>query len=125
VYSVDWSLTRGEQLVVSGSWDHTAKVWDPAVARSLCTFKGHQGVIYSTVWSPHIPGCFASASGSSRWRFFTLLGFFLWDSFWRARTVVACYCQTAPWLPEGVAPTSARAENCRNWGRSPTLLNFD
>ncbi|XP_069090751.1 peroxisomal biogenesis factor 7 isoform X2 [Pleurodeles waltl] len=68
VYSVDWSLTRGEQLVVSGSWDHTAKVWDPAVARSLCTFKGHQGVIYSTVWSPHIPGCFASASGDQTLR---------------------------------------------------------
>lgn len=37
--------------------------WDPAVGKSLCTFKGHEGVIYSTIWSPHIPGCFASASG--------------------------------------------------------------
>ncbi|XP_010283528.1 PREDICTED: peroxisomal biogenesis factor 7, partial [Phaethon lepturus] len=61
-YSVDWSQTRGEQLVVSGSWDQTAKLWDPAVGKSLCTFKGHEGVIYSTIWSPHIPGCFASAS---------------------------------------------------------------
>lgn len=26
VYAVDWSQTRGENLVVSGSWDHTAKV---------------------------------------------------------------------------------------------------
>ncbi|XP_064412121.1 peroxisomal biogenesis factor 7 isoform X3 [Latimeria chalumnae] len=63
VYSVDWSLTRGEQLVVSGSWDYTAKVWDPAVHQSIGTFQGHEGVIYSTVWSPLIPGCFASASG--------------------------------------------------------------
>ncbi|EOB02637.1 Peroxisomal targeting signal 2 receptor, partial [Anas platyrhynchos] len=62
-YSVDWSQTRGEQLVVSGSWDQTAKLWDPAVGKSLRTFKGHEGVIYSTIWSPHIPGCFASASG--------------------------------------------------------------
>lgn len=37
--------------------------WDPAVGKSLYTFKGHEGVIYSTIWSPHIPGCFASASG--------------------------------------------------------------
>lgn len=37
--------------------------WDPAVGKSLCTFKGHEAVIYSTIWSPHIPGCFASASG--------------------------------------------------------------
>lgn len=33
------------------------------MGKSLCTFKGHEGVIYSTIWSPHIPGCFASASG--------------------------------------------------------------
>ncbi|NXL19942.1 PEX7 protein, partial [Setophaga kirtlandii] len=67
-YSVDWSQTRGEQLVVSGSWDQTAKLWDPAVGKSLCTFKGHEAVIYSTIWSPHIPGCFASASGDQTLR---------------------------------------------------------
>ncbi|KAB0407283.1 hypothetical protein E2I00_000138, partial [Balaenoptera physalus] len=63
VYSVDWSQTRCEQLVVSGSWDQTIKLWDPTVGKSLCTFRGHESVIYSTIWSPHIPGCFASASG--------------------------------------------------------------
>lgn len=68
VYSVDWSQTRGEQLVVSGSWDQTIKLWDPTVGRSLCTFKGHESIIYSTIWSPHIPGCFASASGDQTLR---------------------------------------------------------
>ncbi|KAL4649104.1 peroxisomal biogenesis factor 7 [Arapaima gigas] len=68
VYSVDWSLTRGEALVVSGSWDQTAKVWDLERTQSLTTFRGHQGVIYSTIWSPHIPGCFASASGDGTLR---------------------------------------------------------
>ncbi|XP_060096018.1 peroxisomal biogenesis factor 7 [Heteronotia binoei] len=72
VYSVDWSQTRGEQLIVSGSWDQTAKLWDPTVGQSLCTFKGHEGVIYSTIWSPHIPGCFASASGDQTLR--------IWDA---------------------------------------------
>jgi len=37
--------------------------WDPALSQSLTTLRGHEGVIYSTIWSPHIPGCFASASG--------------------------------------------------------------
>uniref|UniRef100_A0A671TWA5 Peroxin-7 n=1 Tax=Sparus aurata TaxID=8175 RepID=A0A671TWA5_SPAAU len=68
VYSVDWSQTRGENLIVSGSWDQTAKVWDPALNRSLTTLRGHEGVIYSTIWSPHIPGCFASASGDGTLR---------------------------------------------------------
>uniref|UniRef100_A0AAY4EPX7 Peroxin-7 n=1 Tax=Denticeps clupeoides TaxID=299321 RepID=A0AAY4EPX7_9TELE len=68
VYSVDWSQTRAETLVVSGSWDHTAKVWDPERPHSLSTLQGHEGVIYSTIWSPHIPGCFASASGDGTLR---------------------------------------------------------
>nr|XP_020635038.1 peroxisomal biogenesis factor 7 [Pogona vitticeps] len=72
VYSVDWSQTRGEQLIISGSWDQTVKLWDPAVAQSLCTFKGHEGVIYSTIWSPHIPSCFASVSGDQTLR--------IWDA---------------------------------------------
>ncbi|XP_054618341.1 peroxisomal biogenesis factor 7 [Dunckerocampus dactyliophorus] len=68
VYAVDWSQTRGENVVVSGSWDQTAKVWDPTLGQSLITLTGHQGVIYSTIWSPHIPGCFASASGDGTLR---------------------------------------------------------
>ncbi|XP_053737967.1 peroxisomal biogenesis factor 7 [Synchiropus splendidus] len=68
VCSVDWSQARGENLLVSGSWDQTAKVWDAQLARSLVTLRGHEGVIYSTVWSPHIPGCFASTSGDGTLR---------------------------------------------------------
>ena len=37
--------------------------WDPERLQCLCTLRGHEGVIYSTIWSPHIPGCFVSASG--------------------------------------------------------------
>ncbi|KAI4804684.1 hypothetical protein KUCAC02_026303, partial [Chaenocephalus aceratus] len=48
-----------------GSWDQTAKVWDPSLSQSVSTLRGHEGVIYSTVWSPHIPGCFASASATT------------------------------------------------------------
>ncbi|XP_061100016.1 peroxisomal biogenesis factor 7 [Conger conger] len=68
VYSVDWSQTRVENLVLSGSWDRTVKVWDLERPQSLCTLQGHEGVIYSTVWSPHVPGCFASASGDGTLR---------------------------------------------------------
>lgn len=60
--SVHWSQTRGEALVVSGSWDGTAKVWDLQSEESLMTCAEHAGMVYSTVWSPHKPGVFASAS---------------------------------------------------------------
>ncbi|XP_030626909.1 peroxisomal biogenesis factor 7 [Chanos chanos] len=68
VYAVDWSQTRGENLVVSGSWDHTVRVWDPEQSRCVGVFQGHEGVLYSTVWSPHIPACFASTSGDGTLR---------------------------------------------------------
>uniref|UniRef100_A0AAZ1WWC6 Peroxin-7 n=1 Tax=Oreochromis aureus TaxID=47969 RepID=A0AAZ1WWC6_OREAU len=74
VYAVDWSQTRGESLIVSGSWDQTVKVWDPALSPSLTTLRGHEGVIYSTIWSPHIPGCFASASGDGTLRIWDVKG---------------------------------------------------
>ncbi|XP_076873952.1 peroxisomal biogenesis factor 7 isoform X1 [Brachyhypopomus gauderio] len=68
VYAVDWSQTRAENLVVSGSWDHTARVWDPERCQSVATLLGHEGVLYSTIWSPHIPACFASTSGDGTLR---------------------------------------------------------
>lgn len=67
VYAVDWNQTRGETLIVSASWDQTAKVWDSGL-QCLSTLRGHEGVIYSSIWSPHIPGCFATASGDGTLR---------------------------------------------------------
>ncbi|XP_050805796.1 peroxisomal biogenesis factor 7 isoform X2 [Gopherus flavomarginatus] len=86
LFDVTWSENNEHVLVTSSGdgslqiWDtanptgplqvykeHTQE-WDPTVGRSLCTFKGHEGIIYSTIWSPHIPGCFASASGDQTLR---------------------------------------------------------
>ncbi|KAG2468240.1 PEX7 protein, partial [Polypterus senegalus] len=113
VYSVDWSQTRGEELVVSGSWDHTAKVWDPAINRSICTFQGHEGVIYSTVWSPHVPGCFASASGDNTLR--------IWDMKTGSATlVIPAHCAeilTCDWCKydQNIVVTGAVDCNLRVW----------
>lgn len=71
VYSVHWSQTRNENLVLSGSWDRLVKLWDISQPQSLATFSGHEYIVYSVRWSPHIPGCFASASGDQTLR--------LWD----------------------------------------------
>lgn len=63
VYSLDWSRTRQEQLILSASWDCTIKLWDPNRQSSLNTFSGHTQLVYNAMWSPHVPGCFASVSG--------------------------------------------------------------
>ncbi|KAJ7411696.1 Peroxisomal targeting signal 2 receptor [Willisornis vidua] len=39
-YSVDWTQTRGEQLVVSGSWDQTAKLNLLVTGAVDCSLKG-------------------------------------------------------------------------------------
>ncbi|XP_065212889.1 peroxisomal targeting signal 2 receptor isoform X1 [Planococcus citri] len=63
IYSVDWSQTRFEQLVLSASWDKSIKLWDPNETTSLNTFVGHTELVYNAMWSPLIPSCFASVSG--------------------------------------------------------------
>lgn len=63
VYSVDWSRTRQEQLVLSASWDCSVKLWDPNRQVSLSTYLGHSQLVYNAMWSPHVPNCFASVSG--------------------------------------------------------------
>lgn len=63
VYSVDWSRTRQDQLILSASWDRTIKIWDPNRQTSLNTFSGHSQLVYNAMFSPHVPNCFASVSG--------------------------------------------------------------
>lgn len=65
VYGVDWSCSRQVDQFLSASWDHSIKLWDPSAFQSLSSFCDHQHVVYSAVWSPHIPGTFASASGDN------------------------------------------------------------
>lgn len=63
VYGVDWSQTRDQHFILSASWDRTVKLWDPERPASLATFVGHNSIVYSAMWSPLVPGCFASAAG--------------------------------------------------------------
>ncbi|XP_014677684.1 PREDICTED: peroxisomal targeting signal 2 receptor-like isoform X2 [Priapulus caudatus] len=68
VYSVHWSQVRTEQMVVSGSWDMTLRLWDPDRGQTLSILTGHDHIVYSGVWSPRIPGCIASTSGDQTLR---------------------------------------------------------
>jgi peroxin-7 len=63
VSSVEWSISRGDQYVISGSWDSTIKLWDPSACQCLSTLSGHKGLVYCTVWSPHHPMTISSVSG--------------------------------------------------------------
>ncbi len=72
VNSVAWSLTINTQLFVSGSWDHTIKLWDPCQDNAIETFSEHQSIVYCISWSPHLPGVFLSSSGDGNARVWDL-----------------------------------------------------
>lgn len=60
MFSLSLSLSFTSDIISCFCSSHQ---WDAALGQSLTTLRGHEGVVYSTIWSPHIPGCFASASG--------------------------------------------------------------
>lgn len=64
VYGVDWSMTRDSaDVALSASWDKTIKLWNMMDGRCLNTYTGHEHIVYTAVWSPLVPNCFASTSG--------------------------------------------------------------
>ncbi|TNM94555.1 hypothetical protein fugu_017314 [Takifugu bimaculatus] len=65
-YAVEVSPFIANRLACSASQYYG--IWDAALGQSLTTLRGHEGVVYSTIWSPHIPGCFASVSGDGTLR---------------------------------------------------------
>lgn len=73
VYSVDWSRTRQEQFILSASWDCTIKLWDPTRQNSIQTFFGHSQLVYSAMFSLHVPNCFASVSGDGTLKLWSTL----------------------------------------------------
>jgi WD40 repeat protein len=46
------SFSPDGRFMLTGSLDHTAKVWDAATGRELLTLKGHAGPIWSATFSP-------------------------------------------------------------------------
>ncbi len=46
------AMTPDDALIVSGSWDHTARVWDVATGATLHVLTGHTGQIEVVTVSP-------------------------------------------------------------------------
>ncbi|CAG8644266.1 27787_t:CDS:2, partial [Dentiscutata erythropus] len=67
VFSVYWNLIKKDSFV-SGSWDHTIRLWRPEVPQSLSIFSEHTAYVYSTIWSPYNPYVFGSASSDNTFK---------------------------------------------------------
>ena len=61
VTSVAWS-PHGDSLLVAGSYDGTAQVWDVAKDAQLANFRGHTAKVLAVLWSPLQPHLVLSGS---------------------------------------------------------------
>ncbi|CAI8050117.1 Peroxisomal targeting signal 2 receptor [Geodia barretti] len=82
VSTVEWSIGRQEQLLLSSSWDTTVRLWDPNAQTCVSVFTGHSGIVYEAAWAPHLPHTFASVSADGR--------VLVWDSSQRGSSSVVC-----------------------------------
>ncbi|KAL3417318.1 polyadenylation factor subunit 2 [Phlyctema vagabunda] len=68
--SVDWHAQKG--LIVSGSKDHSVKLWDPRTARCLTTLHGHKNTITKVLFEKINGQCLATAARDQTARIFDL-----------------------------------------------------
>jgi len=71
VYSVDWNPKNSYSVILSASWDHTLKLWDPFAAKEVASCVDHTDQLYEAKFCYHQPAVFSSVSGDSTLR--------LWD----------------------------------------------
>src|SRR6266436_2881013 len=50
ILQLAWS--PGGEVLASGSYEHTVRLWDPQTGKHLRTLDGHAGDIESLAWSP-------------------------------------------------------------------------
>ncbi|PIK35865.1 putative peroxisomal targeting signal 2 receptor [Apostichopus japonicus] len=73
-YSVKFSPYAPNRLAIASSQNYGIAgtvfeltgsfcTWDPQRTDSLATYADHNSIVYSAIWSPLVPGCFASAAG--------------------------------------------------------------
>ncbi|KAG1714824.1 Peroxisomal targeting signal 2 receptor [Nymphon striatum] len=62
IYSVRWNQ-HFENILVSGSWDNTAVVWDTLKAVPVEVMNGHTDLVYASIWSPNDSKQILTASG--------------------------------------------------------------
>ena len=73
IYAINWSPnTCDSQHVLTVSSDSTVKVWDVLTTQLVNTFLGHESIVYSGQWSPFIPQTFATTSGDSTLKLWSL-----------------------------------------------------
>jgi len=73
ISNIEWNQIRTDHpSVLSASWDFSVRMWDAVRMQTVQIFPDHNGIVYSSVWSPYIPLTFASTSGDGMLRIFNV-----------------------------------------------------
>jgi WD40 repeat protein len=69
IYSCKWStISHDSQSVITVSSDLSIKLWDAFSAQLINQYLGHEAIVYCSQWSPFMSGTFATTSGDSTLR---------------------------------------------------------
>lgn len=74
VYSLDWNQVRTDSpKVLTCSWDKSIKVWDALQGNCLMDLTdAHDGIVYSSIWSPRMSETFASVGGDGKLKIWSM-----------------------------------------------------
>ena len=50
VFSAQWAPTGDNDRILTGSDDHTVKMWDKRSGRCIATLREHTAAVYTAVW---------------------------------------------------------------------------
>ncbi|MBI5373406.1 MAG: caspase family protein [Sphingobacteriales bacterium] len=63
VHSIE--ISANDEQLLSGSWDNTARLWDPGSGKLLKSFEGHTKSVFDAVFSPDSKKVLTAASDNS------------------------------------------------------------
>jgi len=76
IYSCKWSTIRHDPPnVITTSSDLSIKLWDAFSSQLINQYLGHESIVYCGQWSPIMSGTFATTSGDSTLRVWSVRDF--------------------------------------------------
>jgi WD40 repeat protein len=106
------ALSPDGQQLVSGSWDHTLKLWEVASGRELRTFAGHKAGVWACALSPDGQQLVSGSADNTL-------------KLWAVASGRVLATIRLPWTPCGLAWSTANPHHVFSANLNGTVTVFD